>query len=182
MKLFPDDRELFFSAFLGLLSYVNDKYNLVPDFGHPEIPAGLPLESIVTIKDKLWDNTSIIDEYIDSAGITSEEDIQILEGWKKKISGRLIILKHLKKHSIFLDNENGLLYGVIGITDSIDKHVANARLPVMVNAVLLPFKDIIIYDSILSIFNIHFGSNLRRSFNERYAEIKKEKGIITTIY
>jgi hypothetical protein len=63
MLLSPDERELFYSNFLGLLSFVNDKYNLVPNFGHPKSPKGLSLENISTIRNKLWDNVEIIDEY-----------------------------------------------------------------------------------------------------------------------
>jgi hypothetical protein len=48
----------------------------------------------------------------------------------------------------------------------------------MVNIVLLPFKDVIIYDSILCRECVQFGPNIRRDFREKYAEIKKEKGII----
>jgi hypothetical protein len=162
------------------LSYVNDKYKLIKKFGHPKSPAGLSHESVQTLKTKLWDDVSIIDEYIDSVRIDSEEQIQILEGWKKKISGRFVVVKHLKKHSIFLDNENDLLFGVIGITDPIC-FVISETLPVLVNAVLLPFKGAIIYDSLLGRYNVYFGSNICWSFNKKYSEIKKEIGIITTI-
>ncbi|MDR2642504.1 MAG: hypothetical protein LBC74_06895 [Planctomycetaceae bacterium] len=84
MRLSPDDGNLFFSNFLGLLSYVNDKYNLIPNFGHPKSPEGLPFENVITLKDKLWGDVTIIDEYIDSLENVPEEHIQILKGWKKK--------------------------------------------------------------------------------------------------
>ncbi|MDR2651129.1 MAG: hypothetical protein LBC68_02270 [Prevotellaceae bacterium] len=182
MPLLPSERKLFFSTFLGILSYVNDKYRLIPTFGHPKNPEGLPLENVVTIKKKLWDNVKIIDEYLDSIKNTaSEEQKQILKEWKKKISGRFIIIKHTKQNSIFLDDTNDLLYGVVGITDSISYMIPDVMLPIMTNAVLLPFKKIIIYDGLLNPLNVQLDSNIRKSIKEKYMEIRKEKGIVTTI-
>ncbi|MDR2757381.1 MAG: hypothetical protein LBC20_16925 [Planctomycetaceae bacterium] len=181
MILLPDEREIFYSNFLGLLSYVNDKYKLIQNFGHPQNPAGLNLNEIKTLKDKLWSNVNIIDEYIDSTKEIPDENVQIIQEWKKKISGRFIMMRHLKKYSIFLDDEHGLLYGVNGIQEPISAMIPAALLPIMVEAVLLPFGDMIIYDGILCSQNIQLGPNIRKWFKGSYTEIKKEKGIIVSI-
>ena len=47
----------------------------------------------------------------------------------------------------------------------------------MIETVLIPFKDKIIYDSLIMCHNIEFGPNYTKSFEEKYIEIKKEKGI-----
>ncbi|MDR2171452.1 MAG: hypothetical protein LBP59_15025 [Planctomycetaceae bacterium] len=181
MLLSPDEIKLFYSNFLGLLSFVNDKYNLIQDFGHPKDPAELLPKNVVTLKDKLWDDIEIIDEYINSRKKMTKEQLQILEGWHNRISGNFVLMKYLKKYAVFLDQRNNLLYGVIGITNPINLTLPH-RLPILIKAVLLPFNDMIIYDSILQPFDIQFGKNVRSDLNEKYTEIKKEKGIITTIY
>ena len=175
------DRETFFRNWLGLLAFVNDKYNLVKKFGHPQTPVGLKPESIDKLKTKLWENVAIIDEYIDSVWDLPKDDIQILKGWKNKVEGSFTILKHLKKYSVFLDDKNDLLYGVIGITSPISESIPAEILPTMVKTVLLPFGDRIIYDSLFQVYNVQFGSNMRREYKELYSEIKQKKGIKSTL-
>ena len=51
----------------------------------------------------------------------------------------------------------------------------------MVETVLLPFGDRIIYDGIFHTYNVHAGPNMRRGINEQYSEIKAKKGIISTL-
>jgi len=181
LKLQQQEKTIFFNNWLRLLAFVNDKYKLAENFGHPESPVGIQLEDIVKLKTKLWENTGIIDEYIDSVWDLPRSDIQLLKGWKHKIEGNFIIVKHLRNYSVFLDDTNNLLYGVLGITDSISEAIPAEELPKMVKTVLIPFKDRIIYDSIFHVYNIQFGHNMRRDCKERYSEIKAEKGIISTL-
>jgi hypothetical protein len=177
--LLPRERELFFRNFLGLLSCVNDRYNLVQGFGHPEGPAGIDSDTIVTLRDKLWNDAGIIDEYIDSIWDMQAEDIQLLRSWKKRIVGTFFMFRHLKKYTVFFSDKNSALYGVTGISEPLSAMVDSAYLPLMIDTVLLPFKDRIIYDSVFSFHNISFGPGIRNSMRERYAEIKKEKGIMS---
>lgn len=51
----------------------------------------------------------------------------------------------------------------------------------MVESVLLPFNDKIIYDSIFSPYRMTFGGGIRRSFNDAYQEAKSKFGIITSL-
>ena len=54
-------------------------------------------------------------------------------------------------------------------------------LPKIVDAILLPFKNRIIYDGTLSSFNIIFGSDIRRSIDDSYRQAKST-GIMTTLH
>jgi hypothetical protein len=172
--------DLFFNIWLGLLAYVNDKHGISKGFGHPQKPEGLNQKTVAKLEDKLWEHTGVIDEYIDSVWDMPNEHIQILRGWKKGIAGTFLVLKHLKKYSVFLDDENRVLYGVKGINNPISD-VLNRPTPIMTKTMLLPFGEQIIYDSLLYTQNISFGSNIRRELNEMYSEIKQEKGIITCL-
>jgi len=70
----------------------------------------------------------------------------------------------------------GYDYGVSnGITNPIIEIVPN--LPMMIETVIIPFKDKIIYDSLIQRHNVIVGKNMRQSFNEKYIEIKKKNGI-----
>ena len=102
MKLQQKEIVIFFNNWLRLLAFVNDKYKLVKKFGHPESTVGVHLEDVITLKTKLWENAGIIDEYIDSVWDLPRSDIQLLKGWKKKIEGKFIVVKYLKKYSVFI--------------------------------------------------------------------------------
>jgi hypothetical protein len=54
-------------------------------------------------------------------------------------------------------------------------------LPVMTETILLPFRDKIIYDGLLSSFRISFGGGIRRSLNESYETAKERLGIGTSL-
>ena len=181
-SLEPKETSTFFRNWLGLLAFVNDKYDLVKGFGHPQKPLGIKPEAVVTLKTKLWEDAGIIDEYIDSVWDLSNDDIQILKGWKdKKIEGTFVVMSHLRKYSIFLDDKNNALYGVIGISGPISEMLPAEILPRMLKTVLLPFGDRIIYDSMFVMHNVQFGPNYRREYKERYSEIKEKKGIISSL-
>ena len=177
MVLIVKERKLFFKNWLRLLAFVNDKYDVIPGFGHPNTPVGLDIHDILKIRDKLWEDSSVIDEYIKTTDL-NDEDLTITSSWKKFIKGRFVIVKHLVNFSVLLDEKN-ILYGVTGITDSIAEKMPD--IPFVIGTVLLPFKGKIIYDSIITFPNITFGRNYRTSFRETYKKIKREKGIMTII-
>ena len=179
--LSPQEAKTFFRNWLGLMAFVNDKYNLIEGFGHPKSPLGISPETVNKIKAELWKNAGIIDEYIDSVWDLPRNDIQILKGWKNGIAETFTVVRHLKRYSVFLNEKSDLLYGVIGISGPISEIIPSYMLPTIVKTVLLPFEDRIIYDSILGMSNIQFGSNIRRELKELYSEIKEKKGIISTL-
>ena len=181
MMLQTKEIKIFFKIWLELLAFVNDRYDLIKNFGHPKTAVGLNLENVGKIKTKLWEDVGIIDEYIDSAWDLPREEIHILKGWKNKIKGDFFIVRHLKKYSVFMNDGEDRLYGVLGISCPISDMISSNVLPVMVKAVLLPFKNQIIYDGLLSIYNIQIGPNIRKNMGKTYTEIKGKKGIINNL-
>ena len=181
MTLFPEEVKLFFKNWLGFLAFVNDKYHLVKNFGHPNKPNGIDSEKVVKIKTKLWEDVSIIDEYINSVRNLREDDEQILKGWKNNITGHFMGINHLKKYTVFMDDKQDVLYGVIGISGPISEMLPLDMLPMMIQTTLIPFKDRIIYDSLFSVYNVQIGPNMRRYSKAAYSEIKKKKGIICSL-
>jgi hypothetical protein len=54
-------------------------------------------------------------------------------------------------------------------------------LPVMVEAVLLPFEGKIIYDSLIAPYKVSFGSGLRNRFNHAYRTAQELYGVKTIL-
>ena len=70
---------------------------------------------------------------------------------------------------------------MLGLYDNIEDALYGRRPPIMVQAVLLPFKGKIIYDGILSFYNVYFGRGIRSGLNEAYMAAKQNDRIITTL-
>jgi len=183
MHLTEDDKELFYRLWFGLIQFTNTKFNIDPTIGPPGSSGGVDANKVVPVRDRLWCEDSLIDEYLCVNGASIPEDEQkILLGWKKRVPGDFILLKHLARYSVFMDfrDEDPNLYGVVGLTSELSEMFPQAVMPVLVNATLLPFKGMIIYDSLLSAKNIRFGGGYKKNFNESYKRSKEKLGIKTS--
>ena len=174
MVLEEEERELFFKLWLELLVFVNNKYGLVKTFGSPKTPLGLNINDIEKIRNKLWKNHSVIDEYLKHSNLNQDE-YEVVNSWKKFLKGKFMVLKNYKKYTVIMDFDSEILYGIHGITNPIIEMLP--FLPMMIETVIIPFKGKIIYDSVIKGNDIIIGRNMRRSFNERFMEIKNEIGI-----
>ncbi|HLH60316.1 MAG TPA: hypothetical protein VKV20_01425 [Ktedonobacteraceae bacterium] len=59
--------------------------------------------------------------------------------------------------------------------------IVGPYLPLYVEAVLLPFEDHIIYDSLLAPYSIYFGPGIRSTLNDSYRDAQEREGIITNL-
>jgi len=178
MFLSVNEKKLFFKNWLKLLIFVNDKYNIIENFGAPKSPVGLKIDELIKIRKKLWENSFLINEYLETTRI-KKEDKNIVDSWNKFIKGKFLFIKSLKKYSVFMDFENKKLYGVCGISSPIIDIVPH--IPIMIKTTIIPFNDKIIFDGLIEMDNVSFGKNMRQSFNEEYIETKKKNGIINML-
>jgi hypothetical protein len=107
--------------------------------------------------------------------------LAIVAGWKHAVIGQFFIFRYLSKYAIFLSTDlPQKAYGVLALADPFEELVG-PYLPRLINAVLLSFKDKIIYDGLLSGHNVTFGGGVKRRLNEEYKEAKEAFGIITSL-
>ncbi len=181
-RLSDEDAALFYKLWMGLLDYVNQAYDVDKSLEKLTTPAGLDIRKLMPIRDKLWSESTAIDEYVfNNRSRLSDEEISILKGWKKAMCGDFIVMKHLKNYSVLMTNEaSPLLYGTIGIMSAWEEMIPKEMLPTPVNCALMPFKGEIIYDSFLRGGNIRYGSSYKKSFSDAYRASKALYGIITS--
>ena len=99
---------------------------------------------------------------------------------KHFISGKFTIEHDLRNYTIFLkDDDPPKAYGVLGLTDEIIE-ILPYPLPVFVSAVLLPWKEQIICDGLILIYNVILGRGIRKDLKDTYQQAK-ELGIITSL-
>jgi hypothetical protein len=182
MNLSQDDIVLFYKLWYTLNWSINRKYGIVESFEKPSYGQRVDQQIFVTIRNELWKNPHWINEFLNDNeyGELNEMERGILARWQNEfVTGRFLIMQHTAKYSVFMNaDKNSQLFGVSGISDSFKEMIPASSLPLMIETVLLPFKDRIIYDSLMNYYNVSFGSGMRSGFKASYDAAKKKYGIL----
>ena len=177
MILAPEDAALFYRAWWPLLKWVNDQRNLVPPFPvpTPERPMSVALAN--PIRKVLWAEDSLREQFLsEGAANLGAAERELIGSWKQRVSGRFVAFKHLQKHSIFMSKD---VFAVVGLYSPLAELIP--RVPMFVEATLLPFRDRIIIDGIIESMQIGFGAGARRMLQARFTEAKAKSQIRTTL-
>lgn len=182
MILLPHETERFYRIWWALLGYVNAQRHLIADLPAQPTPGSLQPVDAVKIRDALWTDDSLREDFIaaNPAGL-AVADLEMVASWKHRVAGKFFVVKHLKKYSVFLDDRSpSRAYGVLGLVSPIEQ-VVGPYLPILVEAVLLPFEDRIIYDSLLAPYRITFGGGIRANLKIALRDAQEREGIITSL-
>ncbi len=182
MLLSPDDAELFFKLHRSLLLYVNQRLSIVPDVTSLADLATLPAETLLEIRNAYLDEENLIETFVDeNPANLSDEETDIVLSWRHHVTGTFYLFRQLKKYMVFLSSEEqAVAYGVVGLTQTFED-IIGPRLPVMTEALLLPFNGKIVFDGLLSGYNISFGGGIRRMLNDSYRKAKNRQGIVLSL-
>lgn len=173
MTLSLEDGQLYYKLWLPLLDYVNRKYGVNEKL--PQIAEARKLNpnELKAVADKLWDDVSVIDKYLAEHNEVPEDYRNIIKSWKRRIRGRFILERHLKRGSIFISMDNENVYQVSGIVSSWEEMFPSAPLPLMWEVTFMPFKDVIILDGLIMSNHVVFSGNMARTFKGVYMSAKK---------
>ena len=181
MTLTEEDGRLFYELWFPLLDYVNKKKKVnkgLKDMAHAK---ELDPMDVREIADVLWDDVAIIDEYLMKRGSElTKEEAEIIKGWKRRVRGKFFMERHLKKGRMLI-YEDETVYQVIGIISSLEEMFYGAPLPLMMEATLLPFREVIITDGLVMTYNIIIGNNAKRMFKAVYMNAKTTGQIQTSL-
>lgn len=183
MTLAPEDGKLFFELMWNLQYYVNQKRGVHKNIRSREEYIKISTEKKLEARNALWEHPELIESYVrENPDGLERERLAIIEKWTGFVKGTFYIFRHLKKGSIFIGGEPEQVYSVHGVLDDLDEIIPSYALPQMMQAILLPFKGIIIYDGLLLGYNnIHFGGGIRSNLNQTYTAAKQKDRIITTL-
>ena len=182
MLLSPDDAKLFFKLNRSLMCFVNERLQIVPDIGSPDEFSRLPPETRHEVRNAFLNETGLIEVFVDANPFDlSAEELDVVFSWRYQVAGKFYIFRHLKKYTVFLPTDGPpVAYGVVALSEPFESLIGPC-LPVMTETVLMPFKDKIVYDGLLSTYNISFGGGIKRSLNDSYREAKERLGIVTSL-
>lgn len=179
-QLSSEERRVFYETWFGLMSFVNERKNVIKVKIKPEYPNAVTDMMIHKVREVLWESPDLINEYINETQLPQEK-IEILRLWRKNHKkGMFFILEYQSEYAIAIAlSEQGkdMLYGIKGISDSV-ANTLQRNLPVQIETVLLPFKGKIIYDSFMSTIPIGFADGVKTAFRAIYDDAIKH-GIIT---
>lgn len=179
MQLNETEVERFYGIWKPLLLFVNRRLRLVPDMLDPQFAGPWHIDKAMTLRDALWADDTLREAFVaeNPAGLSSD-DLGIAAGWQHRVAGTFSVLRHLKRYSIFI-SEDSTVYGVLGLTSPLSE--VTPFVPTYLKAVLLPFTDRIIYDSLLLPYNVHLGPGIRSNLEHLYADARERGAIVTSL-
>ncbi|HKZ82413.1 MAG TPA: hypothetical protein VJ793_02010 [Anaerolineae bacterium] len=182
MQLPVHQVDRFYSIWRPLLFFANEQRNIVPSLLGADETTPLPVQEVVKIRDAIWADDSLREAFIaQNPARLPPDDLALADSWKYRRQGTFFVFRHLKKHSIFIDDKDPPgVFEVVGLYSPIAE-VVGPYLPVLVKTVLLPFEDQIIYDSLMAPYPITFGGGIRGNLKHTYEDAKERGDIITSL-
>lgn len=180
MNLSEQDAKLFFDLMWSLQFYVKQRLNMFPEIKTPMEYAKTPGDKRMEVRNALWDNPQLIADYArENPDKFTAEEIAIVSSWQHFVRGTFFIERLLKKQAIFIKDDE--VYAVLGLFDPLDEMFDKRMLPVYCQAILLPFKDVIVYDGLLSSYPVFFGGGVKGNLKETYNRAKQRGEIIVSL-
>lgn len=181
MTLSVEDGQLFYKLWLPLLDYVNEKCKVNKKVKNMANAKRLNPPEVKEIANVLWDDVSLIDQYLNEQGMDMPKEHRvIISSWKRCIQGRFVMERHLKKGTIFV-SEDGKVYQVLGIISSWEEMFPYVPMPLLMEATFIPFRDVIISDGLVMPYNIVIGTNMAKQFKDTYMNAKKNGTLIKSL-
>jgi Domain of unknown function (DUF6398) len=183
MILDPQDVQQFFRLQRELFFFVNNRLSVIPENSDtPDEASRISAEKRAKIRNALSNNLDLIQAFVEeNPHHIPEEELEIVHSWRHMVPGRYIVFRDLKNYTVFLTVKDPCIaFGVVALSQPFED-LMGPDLPVLVEAVLLPFRDKIVYDGLITPYQIEFGPGLRKSLNDSYKDAKVRHGIVTTL-
>jgi hypothetical protein len=180
-QLPKSDHKLFYETWYKLLNFVNLELGVVNMQIKAVFPQNIDERKLSCVREKLWEDPELIEEFINDDTSLSDTEISLLKSWQEKhVKGKFILMRHTLDYSVFMGVEPLKLYAVKGITSSI-ADVLHRPLPIMLETILLPFNDTIIYDSYIAPLDIRFGESMMEVFTNDFEKTEQAEGLVFTL-
>lgn len=166
------ESKLFYKLYFALLDFTNTKYKLKPNYKIYN-QVGINPYEITDIIDKFWKNKDlvILEFCMSNPYKLNSTEIKLIEGFKKGIKDRFIIVKYEKEYTAFMSKDK--IYMVKGLNDNIDNIISYKNLPCFTETALIQFQDTIVYDGLLSSYPIDFGIEFTKTVEKEYDNLMK---------
>lgn len=167
-KLSSKDAFLFFKIYFALLEYVNKKYHIQPQLKKIYQQTNMPPNLILPIRDYLFEHLDIIDDFIkENPYRLTDDELELIYHFKDSIGDIFIIMKYDKEYTYLLGRNAN--FAIKGLHSTIAEVIPAYNLPYACQMYLIPFKDVIVYDGIITQqISLEFSKNIIDSFNKDF--------------
>ena len=181
MRLPASEVARFYTLYPAVLLYANQQLGLARQVTTPPQLLAMPEEEQYALRAAFYGHREIIEAFVHANPERfSDEDLALVASWKHCVQGQFYVFRHLKPYTVFLEaSDTPKVYGVLALHD--DFPDLFPHVPLLIDTVLLPFKNQITYDGQCRYYNILFGGGITRRLNESYQLAKAHSGIITTV-
>ena len=178
--LSKEDVELFYRLKNSLYLYANKKIGAIPDSEDWRSIRSHPPEKIMKIRDYVFKNRAIIDEFVEKNPFNlSKDELDIVLSWKRAIvADHCILCKYEPEHALFLHDD--VVYGVKGLIDSF-RDLFQGYSPAFASLVIIPFKDVFTHEGSIMTDPISIGRTMRNNIVAEAEEIMVKKGIAASL-
>jgi hypothetical protein len=167
----------------GLQFFVGRRLGLAAKADTTEKYARLGSADKAPVRNALFQHPELIDEYLalNPEGLSPDE-LAIVRGWKRFVSGDFVIERLLKKGAVFIGaHDPPNVYLVLGLHSAIEEIFPSYGAPYLVKAMLLPFRGRIVYDGLLESYQIIIGPGIKSSLREDYLRARQRGEIIEAL-
>jgi hypothetical protein len=181
MRLPASEVERFYTLYPAVLLYANQQLGLARQVTTiPQLMA-MPAEDQYALRAAFYGHRELIEAFVQANPQRfSDEDLALVASWQHWVHGQFYVFRHLKPYTVFLEaSDTPKAYGVLALHD--DFADLFPHVPLLIDTVLLPFKNQITYDGQCRYYNIVFGGGITRRLNDSYQLAKAQCGIITTL-
>lgn len=162
-RMCENDINLFFKVYLGLLEYANKKLR-VTNLKKIYRKENLPSDKLIKIRDALFKkHRNIINDFINDNPFNFDSDeLEIITNFKNGIIGEFIIIEHRQDCTIVCGKDN-VNYKIKGLYSNIEDVIPA---PAIAEMLILPFKNMITYDGLISAYPISMGSGMTKTIKD----------------
>jgi hypothetical protein len=182
--LIPEQAMHFLDLHRKLIIFTNNKYKICAHFQNTTDLENLDeldiQNQINPIRKKMYQHDNIKQFCSQNPFKLEENELRVISEWTNHhvvIKGYLV--NHLATQTVLMTSIDGedRLYGIKSITSDLADMIPQKHLPIMGDFILLPFIGNIIYDGFCNLYNISFGSGIRKDLAATYNQAKALCGI-----
>lgn len=166
------DAKLFYKLYFALIDFTNEKYKINHHVKFYNRINNNP-NDMPNIIEKLWDNREeVFNEFINANPYKfNDDELKIVNQMKDGIRDIFVIAKFESEYTGFIYKDK--VYMVKGINDNLDNVISYESLPYPVITTIIPFKNVLIYDSILQGIPTKLDPMFTSNILEEYKKLMK---------
>jgi hypothetical protein len=180
MRLPPEEAKHFLELHMGLVGWGARRLDPKSAIHDATTLRAASLNEIVDARDRVFDKPALLDAYVaENPDGLSAADLELVSAWRRFVRGNFVAERDLKRYTVLLDLKNPpTAYGVLSLNDEITDILP--MIPMLVEAVLVPWRGAIVCDGLLRYQNVHLGPGIRRRVKEAYRQAKA-RGIVVSL-